>query len=484
MEAPKLEGVIGLEIHVQITSLKTKLFCNCSADYRSAPPNTHVCPVCLGLPGALPVVNQEAIEKAIQVCLALNGKVASKVRFDRKHYFYPDLPKNYQITQYLEPICVDGWVELETGKGVKRVRIRRINLEEDPGRIVYPGGSPVNSPYVLIDYNRSGIALLEIVTEPDMTTPEEAYLFLEKLRSILEHLGVCDCGLEGAMRVDANVSIKGGERVEVKNIGSFSEVRRALAYELTRQRDLILKGLKVKRETRHWDPVRKVTLPARTKETEEDYRYMPDPNLPPIPVSSELVEKLRQALPELPDARMKRLAKQYGIPLNVARVLVTRKVLADFFEDAARIYTRDYRRMANYLVNDLLNWLKDEDLRGLYRKVLPRHLAKVMELLDKGVISIRQAKEMAEYIAKQGKDPEALVKELGYEKITDESLLKRIVDEVFHENPKAVRDALENPKAVNFLVGMVMRKTRGKADPTITRRLVEENLQRLRTKSG
>lgn len=477
-------ATIGLEVHVQLTSLKTKLFCSCSADYRGAPPNTHVCPVCLGLPGALPVVNRKAVEKAIQVCLAVNGSVARMLRFDRKHYFYPDLPKNYQITQYLEPICTGGYVEIDTPKGSKRVRLRRINIEEDPGRIVYPGGGPLTSPYVLVDYNRSGVALLEIVTEPDLETPEEAAAFLEKLRSILEHLGACDCGLEGAMRVDANVSVEGGERVEVKNIGSFHEVKRALAYEITRQRDVLLKGGRVRRETRHWDPVRKVTLPARVKETEEDYRYMPDPNLPPVAIPGELVEKLRATLPELPDARARRLEKQYGLRPQVARVLVSRKVLADFFEDAARLYSGSYDRMANYLVNDLLNWLKDDDLAGLYRRVKPEHLAKVMRLLDRGVISIRQAKEMAEHIAKRGADPEKLVDELGFRRIADPEKLRPVVEEVLRENPKAVEDALRNPKAVNFLVGMVMRKTRGRADPAVARRLVLERLGRLRRGGG
>ncbi len=472
-----MRPVIGLEVHVQLTSLRTKLFCSCSADYRGAPPNTHVCPVCLGFPGALPVVNRKAVEHAIQVCLALNGTVAKRLRFDRKHYFYPDLPKNYQITQYLEPICSGGYVEIETSGGrTKKVRIRRINMEEDPGRIVYPGGSPLTSPYALVDYNRSGIALLEIVTEPDLESPEEAVEFLEKLRSILEHLGVCDCGLEGAMRVDANVSIAGGDRVEIKNIGGFHEVKRALAFEITRQRDILLKGGKVRRETRHWDPVRKVTLPARAKETEEDYRYMPDPNLSPVKIPTSLVERLRQSLPELPDARARRLAEQYGLRSDVAKVLVKRKVLADFFEDAAQLYKGDYRRMANYLVNDLLNWLKDEDLRGLYTKVKPEHLAKLMQLLDKGVISIRQAKEMAEHIAKEGKDPERLVQELGYTRITSREELEPIVEQVLEENKKAACDAKKNPKAINFLVGMVMRKTRGRADPSLARKLVEEKL--------
>jgi aspartyl-tRNA(Asn)/glutamyl-tRNA(Gln) amidotransferase subunit B len=473
-------AVIGLEIHVQITSLKTKLFCGCRSDYRRAQPNTHVCPVCLGLPGALPVTNEEAVHKAIQLCLAINGKVAKVLRFDRKHYFYPDLPKNYQITQYLEPICRGGYVEIETPSGAKRVRIRRINIEEDPGRIVYPGGSPHTSPYVLVDYNRSGIALLEIVTEPDMSSPEEAAAFLEKLRSIVEHLGICDCGLEGSMRADANISIEGGERVEIKNITGIQEVKRALAYEYTRQLDLVLKGLKVRRETRHWDPVRKVTLPARAKEAEEDYRYMPEPNLPPIPIPEDLVAKLRESLPELPDARVKRLIEQYGLRPQTAKVLVSRKVLADFFEDAAKMYRGDVGRLANYIVNDLLNWLKDEDLRPLYSRVKPSHVARVMELVDSGVISIRQAKELAEHLVRTGEEPDKLVEKLGYTRIADPEKLRPIVEKVIRENPRAVRDALRNPRAINFLVGMIMRETRGRADPVVARRLVEEALRKLR----
>ena len=473
--------IIGLEVHVQINSLESKLFCSCSSDYHGAEPNTRICPVCLGLPGTLPVTNEKAVHKAIQLCLAIGGRVAPVLRFDRKHYFYPDLPKNYQITQYLEPICRGGSVEIETGKGAKRIRIRRINIEEDPGRIVYPGGSPHNSPYALVDYNRSGVALLEIVTEPDMESPDEAVAFLEKLRSIVEHLGICDCGLEGAMRADANISIEGGERVEVKNITGFTEVKKALAYEITRQRDLLAKGQRPRRETRHWDAVRRVTLPARTKETEEDYRYMPEPNLPPVPIPRELVEKLRETLPELPDARMKRLVEQYGLRREVAKVLVSRKVLADFFEDAARIYSGDVRRLANYLVNDLLNWLKDEELRPLYRRVRPEHVAKVMRLLDSGVISIRQAKELAEHLVKRGVDPEELIEELGFRRIADPEKLREVVRKVLRENPKAVRDALKNPKAINFLVGMVMRETRGRADPVVARRLVEEELKRMKS---
>lgn len=480
----KRRTVIGLEIHVQLTALKTKLFCSCSADYRHSPPNTHVCPICLGLPGALPVVNKEALRAAISVCLALNGRVADRLRFDRKHYFYPDMPKNYQITQYLEPICREGYLEIEYNGRTKKIRIRRMNLEEDPGRLVYPAGSPLHSPYSLVDYNRAGVALLEIVTEPDMESPEEARLFLEKLRSILEHLGVSDPSLEGAMRVDANISVEGGERVEVKNIGSIHEVERALMYEIVRQNSLLDKGVKPKRETRHWDPAHRVTIPARVKETEEDYRYMPDPNLPPVRIPAELVKAVAESLPELPDKRAERFVREYGLPRKTARVLVSRKLLADFYEDVVKMYGGDPRRAANYIVNDLLNWLKDYGIKALYSRVPPERVVKVLKLLDEGVISIRQAKELAEVIVKKGVDPEEYVKKAGYVKISDEEYLSRIVEEVFKEHPKAVRDALEKPKAVNFLVGMVMAKTRGRADPVVARRLVLRRLEELRARGA
>ncbi|WP_083818483.1 Asp-tRNA(Asn)/Glu-tRNA(Gln) amidotransferase subunit GatB [Pyrolobus fumarii] len=476
---------IGLEIHVQLTRLKTKLFCSCSADYRGAPPNTHVCPVCLGLPGSLPVVNEEALKLAIMTCLALNGKVARELRFVRKHYFYPDLPKSYQISQYDgpggEPICKGGWVEYEYKGERRRARIRRINLEEDPGRIVLPGAvSPRLAPYVLVDYNRSGVALLEIVTEPDFREPGEARAFLEKLRSILEHLEVCDCGLEGALRVDANVSVGGGARVEIKNIGSIRDVERALAYEIARQKKLLEAGGTVRRETRHWDPVRRVTYTARAKEYEEDYRYMPDPNLPPIPIPESLVEKIRAEMPELPDQRLERMTRQYGIPAHIVRQMLVWKKLADFYEDVVKLYPENPSRTAAFLVNDMLGWLKESDLAELYTRVKPEHVAKLMRMLDEGKISLRQAKELIKPLLETGEDPEKLAEKLGMTRITDESYLRQVVEKVIRENPKAVKDALANPKAVNYLVGLVMKETRGRADPKLARKLLEEKLEEMR----
>ncbi len=474
---------IGLEVHVQITSLKSKLFCSCSADYRGKPPNTNVCPVCLGLPGALPVVNKEAIRKAILTALALNCSIERRVIFSRKHYFYPDLPKNYQITQYDGPGCApiarNGFIDIETKGYTRRIRIRRINIEEDPGRIVYPTGNIATSPYVLVDYNRSGIALLEIVTEPDMKTPQEARAFLEKLRSIIEHLGVADCSLEGAMRVDANISIEGGGRVEIKNIGSIKDVERALSYEILRQKTIMQKGETVKRETRHWDPDRKVTFPARIKEEEADYRYFPDPDLPPLMIDEEEISKLASEMPELPDARAKRFMEQYGLPEYDAKVLVMSKALADFFEDCAKLY-HNYKMLANILINDYLRWIYENDLSLKDSKATPEKIAALLEMLDAGTISIKILKQILPKIILEGKHPREIIESEGLTRISDREFLARIVDEVFREKPKAVNDALRKPKAIEYLVGQVMKKTRGRADPGITRELILEKLRAMK----
>ncbi len=470
---------IGLEIHVQITSLKTKLFCSCPADYRGKPPNINVCPVCLGLPGALPVVNEEALKKAIMTALALNCKINPIVIFSRKHYFYPDLPKNYQITQYAgagAPIGTNGYIDIHYEGKTKRIRIRRLHLEEDPGRLVYPGESIVSSPYVLIDYNRSGIALLEIVTDPDMTSPHEARLLLDKLRAILEYLEVSDLTLEGAMRVDANISIAGGERVEIKNIGSISEVEKALAYEIIRQREILRKGGRVKRETRHWDSLRGVTVTLREKEEEEDYRYFPDPDLPPIVVSEELVEKIRRFLPELPDQKAERFIKQYSLPKHIAHTLVLYRKLADFFEETVKLHYNP-KRVASILITDYLSCLKKHSLKIGEDRATPEKIAKLVKMVDEGVVSVNVAKELTFKIILEGIDPEVEVKRLGLTRIEDREYLMKIVREVISEYPKAVEDAKKNPKAINFLIGMAMKKSRGRLDPKKVRKALIKELK-------
>lgn len=473
------EALIGLEIHVQITSLRTKLFCSCPSDYRGKPPNTHVCPVCLGLPGSLPVVNGEAVRKAVMVALAFGMRLPPSVTWSRKHYFYPDLPKSYQITQYdgkaTRALARDGSMRITLPGGrVRKVRIRRLNIEEDPGRIVYPTGDMLTSPHVLVDYNRSGVALLEIVTEPDFTNPEEVGVFLKKLRSMLEHLDVTDFDLEGSMRVDVNISLGGGERVEVKNIGSISDAEQAIRYELARQAHILKAGGRVERETRHWDAARKVTVPVRVKEAEEDYRYMPDPNLPPILLDRAFIEEIRSSMPELPDARMERLVREHGLSQYLAGVLVQRKALADYYEEVVRRLGRGGDRVAAFIVNDLLGWLQEKE-RELPRVFPVERVVEALRLYLEGRLTIKMLKEMVPELAR-GKTASQVVEERGWRVLADRRELERVVEEVFRENPKAVEDARRNPRAIQFLVGMVMKKTGKRADPRLAFEIVREKL--------
>lgn len=473
---------IGLEVHVQLTSLKTKLFCSCSADYRGKEPNTLVCPVCLGLPGALPVLNEKAIEYAIMAALALNCKISERMIFFRKNYFYPDLPKNFQITQYDKaggvPLAVNGYLYIENQGQTKKIRISRVHLEEDPGRLIHIG--PIDkSPYTLVDYNRSGIALLEIVTEPDMSSPREARLFLQKLRSILEHLGIFDGSLEGSMRCDANISLAGGTRVEVKNITSFKEVERALNFEIVRQRGLIEKGVTVKRETRHWDEMRRITISLRVKEEEQDYRYFPEPDLVPVVIIKEMVEEIRSRMPELPDERVKRFMSTYGLPKYDAEVLVSSKQMADFFEECVKLYNKP-KEISNWMMSDVLRYLYENNLELHESKLTPQLLVDMIRLIDEGVISGKIAKKILPIMIVSGKDPRRIVEEEGLIKISDEVALRALVDKVFAENPKAVKDALVDEKAVHYLIGQLMRLTRGKADPALANKIVREKIEEIR----
>jgi len=477
---------IGLEIHCQLTSLKTKLFCGCSADYRGKPPNTHVCPVCLGLPGAMPVINKKAVEMALMVALALNCKIAKTTFFARKNYFYPDLPKNFQISQYDleggEPLASNGYITLTVNKTKKTVRIRRIHLEEDPGKLFHPGGIGVSS-YTLIDYNRSGIALVEIVTEPDFKSPIEARIFLQKLRSILEHLGVFDGGLEGAMRCDANISVEGGGRIEIKNISSFKDVERALNYEIIRQKDLVKKGVKFGMETRHWDEARRITVTLRTKEEEQDYRYFVEPDLCPILIDEEWVERLKHEMPELPDARKERFMREYGLPEYDSEVLVSERALADFFEECVKIYGKP-KPVANWLMGDVLQCLHSLETSIDKCKVTPKHLAEMLMLMDKGDISIKIAKKVLWEMMKTGKTALTIVEEKGWKRITDIEILEKIVSKVFMENLKAVKDALIDEKAIHYLVGKTMEATKGMADPNLTNQIIRKKLVEWKNKEA
>lgn len=472
---------IGLEVHCQLTNLRTKLFCSCSADYREKAPNTFICPICTGLPGSLPSPNEKAIEDAIMVALALDSEVSEKMAFFRKNYFYPDLPKNFQISQYDKaggiPLAKGGYLRLSDGK---RVHIRRIHLEEDPGKLSYEG-TIASSPYTLVDYNRAGIALMEIVTEPDMKSPKEAREFLERLRSILEHLGVSDGGLEGSMRCDANISLAGGKRVEVKNISSSKEVERALSFEMARQRSLVGKGLQIRQETRHWDEVRRITVSLRTKEEEEDYRYFPEPDLVPMIITKEWVEKVRLTMPELPEVRRKRFMKHYGLSLQNAEVLTLSKDLANFFEECTKLYPKPME-ISNWLVNEILAYLNERNIGLRDVKMTPLHLSKLLELIDEGAISRKTAQSILREVLSTGGMPDAIVKEEGLKKVVDVSYVEEIVDRVLKEHPEAVKDALEDEKAVHFLMGMLMRATGGRIDPALASEILRKKLSGIKKK--
>jgi len=477
------EVKIGLECHVQLTSLKSKLFCGCSADYRGKEPNTLVCPVCLGLPGSLPVPNKKAVEYGIMIASALNCEIAEICSFYRKNYTYVDLPKNYQISMYEAPdgsrtLARNGYLELRVDGSRKRIGIWRVQLEEDPGRNVFKG-SIVTSPETLVDYNRSGVALCEIVTAPDISSPKEARLFAQKLRSIVEHLGITDGSLEGSMRFDANISVAGGKSVEIKNISSFKALQRALSFEISRQRSMVKRGAAVGRETRHYDEARKITVSLRTKETAEDYRYFRDPDLMPIKIDPQMVRSIVSSMPELPDARASRFVSQYGLPEYDAGVLTASKKLADFFEECVSLYNQP-KKISNWLMTELLGYLNE---KGLELEELPnsaRHLVELIRLIDEETISGKIGKTVFREMVQSGEYPSRIVEKRSMTRIADRNQLEKIVEEVFKENPDAVRDSLSDPRARNFLVGQVMKKTRGRADPVLTNRLISERLEKLK----
>ncbi|RDV84022.1 Asp-tRNA(Asn)/Glu-tRNA(Gln) amidotransferase subunit GatB [Ammonifex thiophilus] len=477
----KYEAVIGLEIHVELKT-ESKIFCSCRAAF-GAEPNTHVCPVCLGLPGTLPVLNRRAVEYAIMAALALNCEITPYCKFDRKNYFYPDLPKNYQISQFDLPLAQNGYLEIDTPSGPKRVGIVRLHLEEDAGKLVHVQSG--SSSYALVDYNRAGVPLIEIVSAPDLRSPEEARAYAEKLRQIMLYLGVSDCKMEeGSLRVDANISVRPagsdvlGVKTEIKNVNSFRSLSRALAYEIERHVACLERGEKIVQETRGWDEERGVTFSMRSKEEAHDYRYFPEPDLPPLVIDAEWVESLRKALPELPDAKRRRFIEEYGLPENAATVLTATPEVADYFEETLKFYPQP-RQVANWVMVELARCLNAAGISITASPVKPQALAQLLKLMDAGIISGKIAKDIFEEMFATGKDAESIVKEKGLTQITDEETIRQVVREVIAANPKVVADYKGGKeKALSFLVGQVMKATRGRANPGLVNQLLKEELSR------
>ena len=464
--------MIGLEIHCQLTNLQSKLFCSCKANYREFEINENICPICIGLPGSLPRLNKEAVKKATIIAMALNCSTPEKIAFFRKNYFYPDLPKNFQITQLniYGDTSVGGPGSIMVGN--KKIRITRIQLEEDPGRLIYEGSSSKNQ-ITLVDYNRAGTPLVEIVTEPDFETPKEVRDFLNILSDLLENLGVSDPSLEGAMRADANVSIKGGKKVEIKNIGSFHDLEKAVHFEITRQESLSSRDISIIQETRHWDDKRKITVSARSKEEELDYRYFLEGDIPWIKIEPQIQEQLKLEMPESISSKKERYVSKYNIPSQVAEVLSSDKFYSDLFEESHNEKTA--KEIANIITTDLMGLVDTREKRES-SKLTATHLRELAELIQSGKISRNSSKNALYEIVKTGKELSIIISELDLGNVSDTAELSNIIQQVISEEPQAVEEAKTNPQTINYLVGKVMQKTKGKADPKVTLDLLKKQI--------
>ncbi|MFX1502773.1 MAG: Asp-tRNA(Asn)/Glu-tRNA(Gln) amidotransferase subunit GatB, partial [Promethearchaeota archaeon] len=447
------EVIIGLEVHIQLTNLKTKLFCSCSNDYRGAEPNSYVCPICIGLPGSLPVINKKAIDFATRLAIALNCKINEFMYFFRKNYFYPDMSKNFQISQYNRvggrAFADRGKITIKRNSHKKDIILNRIHLEEDPARLVHKG-SIATSPYTLVDYNRSGVCLIEIVTEPVISSPEEAREFLKQLKSIVHYSGIANLDLEGSVRVDANISIKGHERSEVKNINSFKEVERALRHEIIRQKNLLKRGKTLIQETRHWDDKRRITISLRTKEFEADYRYFPEQDLVPIEIDKTFIQKVQDELPEMPNDRAIRFRRDYNLSEFDSDNLVLEKDIADFYEEGvnseATFGTNEYKQYCNWLMNDISRWLNEHNKILQDTKLHTRQLVDIIRYINEGKITSKIAKTIINDMM-EGFSISEILEKKGKKRISDEYLLEKLCNEVIEENPKIVDDCYRNPKA-------------------------------------
>ena len=471
------ETVIGLEVHVELAS-KTKIFCGCSTAFGGAP-NSHTCPVCTGMPGSLPVLNKQVVEYAIAVGLATNCSITQYCKFDRKNYFYPDNPQNYQISQLYLPICRNGGVEIETAAGKKTVGIHEIHMEEDAGKLVHDEWEDCS----IVDYNRSGVPLIEIVSEPDMRSAEEVIAYLEKLRLIIQYLGASDCKLnEGSMRADVNLSVREmgapefGTRTEMKNLNSFKAIARAIEGERARQIELIEEGKKVIQETRRWDDNKEYSYAMRSKEDAQDYRYFPEPDLVPIVINDEWIAEIKARQPELRTEKLERYKKEFGLPDYDAEIITGHKKFADLFEATTEICKKP-KKVSNWIMGEIIRLLKENEMDPEDIKFSPVNLAKVIELADSGAINSTVAKEVFEEVFKHDIDHDKYVEEKGLKTVNDAGELQAVVEQVIKDNPQSVEDYHNGKeKAIGFLVGQTMKAMKGKANPGMVNKILKELL--------
>ncbi len=471
------ETVIGLEVHVELAT-KTKIFCGCSTAF-GAQPNAHTCPVCTGMPGSLPVLNKQVVEYAAAVGIATECEITSYSKFDRKNYFYPDNPQNYQISQLYEPICRNGRVEIETDAGAKFVGIHEIHMEEDAGKLIHDEWEDIS----YVDYNRSGVPLIEIVSEPDMRSAQEVIAYLEKLRMMIQYLGASDCKLqEGSMRADVNLSVRPvgekqfGTRTEMKNLNSFKAITRAIENERNRQIDLLEAGEAVVQETRRWDDAKEYSYAMRSKEDAQDYRYFPEPDLVPIVISDRWLDEIRARQPELRDERRQRYKQQYGLPDYDADIITSSKKMADIFEEASEICQKP-KKVSNWLMGETMRLLKESGQDTDELTLDAAKLAKVVELADSGALTNTAAKEVFEEVFKNNADPQAYMEEKGLKTVSDEGALKSTIEQVIKDNPQSVEDYRSGKqKAIGFLVGQTMKAMQGKANPGLVNRILKELL--------
>ena len=473
------ETVIGLEVHVELAT-KTKIFCGCSTEFGGTP-NTHTCPVCTGMPGSLPVLNKKVVEFALKAGLAANCQINQYCKFDRKNYFYPDNPQNYQISQLYLPICHDGWVEIETSAGKKKIRIHEMHMEEDAGKLIHDEWEDCS----LVDYNRSGVPLIEIVSEPDMRSSEEVIAYLEKLRCMMQYLGVSDCKLqEGSMRADVNLSVREvgaeefGTRTEMKKLNSFKAIARAIEGERERQIELLEEGKEVTQETRRWDDNKEYSYAMRSKEDAKDYRYFPDPDLPPIHISDAWIEKIKAEQPELREAKQARYQEEYGLPAYDAGILTESRHLAGLFEETAAIYG-NAKKTANWFMGEVLRLTKDKAMDPEQVSFLPKHLADLLAMVEKSEVSPQNAKKVFEKVFDDDIDPVSYIEEHGLKIVEDTGLLEETINKILEANPGPLSELLGGKdKVMGFFVGQIMKEMKGKANPASVRETLIKEVEK------